>query len=236
VRPAAFVVAALACGVAHAGGRPYAFTQGIDTLAPDQLELESWFGAEVDDGGTTWEWWLGPVIGLTDRLEAALYAIFNQPPAGALVLEALKLQASYSLADKGDWPVDVRVRAEYGQPVASGQAHTLWLLAIASRDVGILNLTGNAGVWVALDAGAGGSQTMWFVDYALGASLAVLPGLRIGAEAFGDFRTTKPEHDHYAGPAAAYGKGRFWLAGALGFGLTDTTADRYGRVVVGVAF
>jgi hypothetical protein len=177
------------------------------------------------------------VVGLTDKVEGALYAVFEQPPAGAIVLQALRLQASVSLADKGAWPIDVRLRAEYGQPVATGQAHTLWLLAIASGDAGILNVTGNAGAWVALDAPAGaGTQTMWFVDYALGASLAVVRGLRVGGEVFGDFRTSKPEHDHYAGPAAAYGQGRFWLAGALGFGLTDTTASRYGRVVLGIAF
>jgi hypothetical protein len=239
VRPVLLVVAALAAGSAHAGGRPYAFVQGVDTLAPDQLELESWFGAQVarDGGGTTWEWWLGPVVGLTDRLEAALFAIFDQPPAGALELSSLRLQLSYALADKGSWPVDVRLRAEYGQPTLSAGPHTAWFLAIASRDLDALNITANAGAWIAFDMPVGlGTETRLFLDYGLAASIVVVRGLRAGAELFGDFRTGSPGHDHFAGPALAYGQGRFWLTGAVGFGLTDTSDSRYGRVVLGIAF
>ena len=226
-------------GAAQAGGRPYAFTQGVDTLPADSLELESWFGAETAPagGGTTWEWWLGPVVGLTDRLECGLFAVFEQPPAGAIALDELRLQVSYSLADKGTWPVDVRVRAEYGQPTTTNGPHTVWLLAIASRDFGIVNLTANAGIWVAADLHLGATtDNWWFGDYALGVSLAVVRGLRVGGEIFGDFHFATTNHDHFAGPAVAYGQGRFWLSGAVGFGLTQQSDDRYGRLVLGLAF
>src|SRR5258705_12631401 len=100
---------ALVCATssAVAGPRPYAFTKGVDTLPTAGIELESWFGADNPRTmpGPNWEWWLGPVAGITDELEAGLFAIFAQPaPVGdvssPLVLDSLRLQASYLLAPK----------------------------------------------------------------------------------------------------------------------------------------
>ena len=230
---------AVAVGQAHAGARPYAFTQGADALPPDEIELESWFSAQTfrGDEGTDWDWWLGPVVGVTDRLEVGLFAIFAQPAGEPLELFELRLQATVSFVDKGTWPVDVRVRAEYGLPVGR-LSHTLWLLAIGSRDLGAVNLTANLGVWLAFDLPRGGGERAdtWFFDYALGASVEALRGLRVGGELFGDVTFSDPGAGHFAGPAAGYGRGRFWLSGAYGFGLNDASASRYGRLVLGIAF
>ena len=67
-----------------------------------------------------------------------------------------------------------------------------------------------------------------------GANLATV--CVVAFSAFGDFRWSKPDHDHHVGPALAYGQGRFWLSGAMGFGLSDQSGARYGRLVLGLVF
>src|SRR5437762_1543559 len=146
------VAALLPCRPAAAGPRPYACSQGVDSRPDGTVELESWFSAEKPRSGFAgWDWWLGPVAGLTDRIEAGLFAIFDQPPvsgpgvSSSVALSSLRAHASWLLADKGAWPVDVRLRAEYGQRVAAGTPNTGWFTAILSRDLGRLNLTANLG-------------------------------------------------------------------------------------------
>jgi hypothetical protein len=222
---------------ASAGPRPYGYTQGFDSLAGGSLELESWFSASRRSGSPgAWDWWLGPVAGITDRLETSLFAIFQQTPqsasAGALSLGSLRAQASYQLAAKAAWPVDLRVRLEYGQPVAAGESASVWLLGIASRSFGPLDLTLNVGGWLGFPSG----QVTKYLDHSLGASVEVLGGLRLGAEAFGGMKLADDGvHAAYsAGPSLAYGRGRFWLSGSFAFAALGKAPDRRGRLVLGV--
>jgi hypothetical protein len=222
----------LAAPAARAGPRPYAFTQGVDSLPETQLELETWYGAQRPRGGTAaWDWWLGPVVGITDRLEGGLFGIFDQGGSGspALVLSSLRLQVSGLLADKGAWPVDVKVRGEVGIPAASGAA-TLWLSAVASRDLGRLNLTLDVGGWGEMER-----KPELYLTTALGTSYELVGGLRAGAEVFGDVDLRESEARYFAGPALAFGRGRLWISSAVGFGLAGERASRRGRIVVGIA-
>ncbi len=221
-------------GAGRAGGRPYAFVQGIDTLPDRELELESWFGVfERPAGGPTiWDWWLGPVAGVTDELEAGLFGRFLQVQGGdepeQLVLDSLRLQLTYAPVPRGTWAVDGRLRLELTQPVAD-DSHEIWLTLILARQLGRLDLTLNAGLWVEL-----GDETDWWFNYALGASVDVVGGLRLGAELYGDARFEDPDHNHSFGPAAAYGRGRFWISAAWLFGLGAESTDVAARMVLGV--
>jgi hypothetical protein len=223
---------------ASAGPRPYGYTQGFDSLSDGTIELESWFSAAKRDAAPgAWDWWLGPVAGITDRLEAGFFAIFQQTPqsgsVAGLTLGSLRGQLSYQLADKAAWPVDVRLRLEYGQPVAPGQSASVWLLGIASRSFGPLDLTLNVGGWL----GFPDRQVTKYLDQSFGASYEVAGGLRLGAEAFGAIKFAEDGvHSSYSfGPALAYGRGRFWLSGAFGFGVLGESPQRRGRIVLGIA-
>jgi len=247
----------------QAAGRPYAFTQGVDSLSESSVEVESWITEEKspDPVNPIWDWWLGPVVGMTDQLEAGLFTILVQPPElppatpGAersregLSLAALRLQMSYLLAPRGTWPVDVRMRFEAGAPLAAteggsraeglnGSRATFWYLVMLGRDFGPLNLTLNAGPWLAIgeEPGADEVEAEPYVRYALGASLEVLRGLRVGGEVFGDASLSEGEATLLAGPALGWGTGRFWAAAALGFGLTEESPSHRGRLVIGVLF
>jgi len=263
---AVLLTAALATFVtrpSQAAGRPYAFTQGVDSLPESSVEVESWITEDksrvpVDP---IWDWWLGPVVGFTDQFEAGLFTILVQPPElppavpggeprrEGLSLAALRLQLSYLLAERGTWPVDVRMRFEAGAPLAAsdggsaaeglnGSRATFWYLVMLGRDFGPLNLTLNAGPWLAIgeEAGADEVEAEPYVRYSLGASLEILRGLRVGGEMFGDAEPSDGEATLLAGPALGWGTGRFWASAALGFGLTDESLRHRGRLVIGVLF
>jgi hypothetical protein len=223
---------------AEAGVRPYAYIQGFDSLSEMTLELENWFSVRTnEDDVQKWDWWLGPVVGVTDRFEASLFAIFTQEvaPEGVegtepLMIQSLRLQLSYQLADKGAWPIDVRLRGEFGQPLDGG-GHTAWVSAIGSLDLGPLNFSPNLGVWVKNDP----DELVWYFDYGLGASVEAVRGLRLGGEFFGTKIPGEPNR-MTAGPSLAYGFGRVWLSANVGLGITDASAPLRGRLVFGVLF
>jgi hypothetical protein len=235
---AAILAALLPSRPAAAGPRPYAFSQGVDSLPDGSVELESWFSAEKPRSGLAgWDWWLGPVAGLTDRIEAGLFAIFNQPPvsgpgvASSVALSSLRAHVSWQLADKGAWPVDVRLRAEYGQRVAAGTPNTGWFTAILSRDVGRLNLTANLGGYLEM----GDVDTVPYFVGSFASSLELPAGLHIGGEIFSEKELkTGGESELWAGPSLSYGRGRFWLAATFGFGLTNDASLHRGRILFGL--
>jgi hypothetical protein len=200
------------------------------------LELESWFGSEKPQGAASlWDWWFGPVAGLTDRLEAGLFAIFAQAPAGsgtpgAIGLTGLRLQLTYLLVDRGAWPVDVRIRGEVFQPLP-GRFYSTWLSVIASRDFGPLNITGNVIGWLQYET----DHAAKYTDFGVGSSYNVGFGLRVGGEFFGRKEWGGDEEKWAVGPSVGYGRGRFWLAGSFGFGVGSNSPQHQGRVVVGLA-
>jgi len=248
IRIASLVAPLVVATSAHAGSRPYAFTQGTEGLAANELELENWFTLENPPGkgssDLAWDWWLGPVTGITDRLEAGLFVIFEQPSEDALRLGELRLQVTYTPWNRLERAFDLRVRGELGVPFQYEPARGAWsgwLLAIASRDVGRLNLTANAGAFLELEkelepTGEIEAENNPYTVAGLGASY-VLGKLRIGGEAYSEVKLAEPASGYWAGPAFAFGTGRFWFAGSFLFGLnSDTNADakQLGRVVLGI--
>lgn len=228
------VTVAAAPRFAGAAERPYAFVQTAATLPETTLELESWVGAQRPRAGPpAWDWWLGPVVGLTDHVEAGLFAIFTQPPAppggaDALALSALRLQLAWALADRGAWPVDVQLRLEVAQGI--GAAHSsAWLWAIASRELGGLQLAANLSGWLEFEDPVGR-----YLEARVGASLEIARGLRLGAEVNGSAELGEVA-TLFAGPALALGRGRVWASAGLGLGLGPRGPRNQGRLVLGVA-
>ncbi|HEV8323722.1 MAG TPA: hypothetical protein VG389_19040 [Myxococcota bacterium] len=242
---AALLLVLCAPARALAGARAHAFVQGTDSLPETGLEIENWFGASIPrhGGAATWEWWLGPVVGLTDHLEAGLFALFYQVPGlpplmpggpktePAFVFSSLRLQGSWLLADKAAWPVDVRIRLELAMPVDGDAPWETWLSAFVARDLWRFNFTLNAGAWLELSEEEGVTP---YYYAALGASFEVITGYRIGAEVWAQAEGAFVEPQLAAGPSVALGLGRFWLAAALGFGAGEESPALRGRLVLGV--
>jgi len=239
----AVVVGLSAPAAALAGARPYAWVQGSETLPQTGLELESWFSAAYNRSGSTiWDWWFGPVVGVTDHVEVALYAIFWQrippPPTDPMMMRApttlslydLRLQASWLLADRGAWPVDVRLRLEFNLPTHPNEAYGPYLTAILSRDVWRLNFTLNLAGWLEIDRA--GVEPYYGAGF--GTSIEVIRGYRVGAEVWGEAHGAFEDPRLYAGPSIGLGVGRIWASVNFGFGISDASAAYTGRIVLGI--
>ena len=172
-----------------------------------------------------------------DATAVALFAIFQQPPVSgpgatsSVALSSLRAHASWLLVDKSAWPVDVRLRAEYGQRVAAGTPNTGWFTAILSRDLGRLNLTANLGGYLEF----ADTETIPYFVGSLASTVELPAGFRLGGEIFSEKELkTAGESELWAGPSLAYGRGRFWLAATFGFGLTDDASLHRGRILFGL--
>src|SRR5687768_8907453 len=97
---------------ARAGARPYGYLSGTSSLHEGGLEIENWLGHERGSGmeSARWDWWTGPVAGITDRWESGLFLIGTQAAeqGSGLQLREIRWQVDYLLADRGAWPIDVR--------------------------------------------------------------------------------------------------------------------------------
>lgn len=225
---------------ARAGARAYSYVLGFDSLPQAGAEVENWFGAERDrEGETSWEWWTGPVAGITDRTEIAVYGIFYQDPPEEdeepfLVLSSLRIQVGQQFADKGAWPVDLRFVGQVGVPVDPDKGFEAWLSLVASKDIRRLNLTLEAGGWFKFSE----KGVVPYLNPGLGASVDLGKGVRLGGEVFTRVRFSPDETraSFFAGPDLAFGVGRFWATAGVSFGLTEQSDFARGRLLLGLAF
>ncbi len=228
-----FVAAMVRASPARGAPRTYGFVYAPDVVSAGTIETQTWFSDEVPQSGSgSWEWWLGPDVGVTNSLEMGLFAVVGQaaPSNGvssAAVLDALRFYGQFEPGRKGTWPVDLALRAEYGMAVG-GLLSSAWVTAIASRDEGPINATANLGVgfWLAPVVSAS-------LVYSLGASYEVLPGIRWGAEVNGQTdigESTKL----FVGPSLGIVQGRFWLAATIGPGFGGKSPNYHGRLVIGL--
>jgi hypothetical protein len=205
------------------------------------VELESWIGTDrsKDPKASAWEWWFGPVIALTDRLETSYFLVFDQEVlddmnrATPFRLATFNVQFSYLVADPGTWPIDVRLSTEYRQAVASTAHSEVWLSAFIGRNFDSFNLLLNLGGYLEFED----DEIEPYITYGLGTSYDVGKGLRIGAEVFGETEPgdhIKEETTLYLGPSVAYGKGRNWSAFSFGWGLSQGSMEYRSRLIIGV--
>ncbi len=86
-------------------------------LAPaGELELETWLTSRSGQQGSgaqvAWDWREEFEYAVTDRLTAAAYLNFSQPPGEALQFKAPSLELIYRLADPGRLPGDPAIYLE----------------------------------------------------------------------------------------------------------------------------
>ncbi len=93
----------------------------VETYTPylspaGETEMETWLtsrsGQQGSNGSVAWDWRQELEYGVTDRLTAAAYLNFSQPPGGSLRFESPSLELIYRLADPGRLPGDPAVYLE----------------------------------------------------------------------------------------------------------------------------
>src|SRR5204863_4231945 len=116
-------------GTARATPRPLPFTYTTETLAEGETEIEQYADVtpvralSTSSGAPTWygstQFQTELEHGLTDRLELGLYFVYVPSPGDRLTSTAgttegtgIKQRLRYTLAEPGEWPIDVGLYGE----------------------------------------------------------------------------------------------------------------------------
>lgn len=224
---------------ARADRRYYGETYSAAIAPPGGLDLELWttFHQAPSAGGTDfWRHQLELETGLIHGWDLALYNVLRSEAGQGTRYEALKVESRYALADPGAWPLDVVLYLEARKEFIEDRPWAVEGKVIAARDLGPLNLSLNLfGEREFLPGGASELE----LGGALGASLELLPAIRLGAEVYGNRTRTEAaawESMAWAGPALSIAALRGWLVLAAGFGLTAESEKVRARAILAWQF
>lgn len=224
----------LVAQVAHADRRAFTQTYEYMTMPENDTEVELYsdqarvahaheFGLELEIEH-----------GITERWDAALYAVFSQGQDSALRFDAAQLETRYRFAERGDWPVDVEVYGE-GAKDFGAQRYRGEGRVILERDfdklAAVVNLVGED------TFGPDVATNQLELGWAGGLSYEAWPELKVGAESWGAFDAKDTSTlTAYAGPAVSWAPSTsLWATLTPGFRVDDTAAKDYDvRVAIGL--
>jgi hypothetical protein len=199
------------------------------TLSRDHAELEYYQTAVTKDrqkdSSSDWQQQIELEYGITDRLDAALYQVYEQKENDRMKYAGYKFRLRYRIADKSRLPVDILLYAEHQEKVDAENAYEGKL--ILAKDIGKLNVAYNQ---IYKNTYASGDHAD--PEYAAAASVEITPVLRFGVESKGNYRTDK----YAAGPTLSWVGGRIWANIGAVYGLNQKTTDREVRFLLGVPF
>lgn len=223
------LVMVLSAGNARADQRSYVWTYEYLTLSKDSAELEFYQTAVTKDrqkdSSSDWQKQIEIEYGITDRLDAALYQVYDQKEQDKMKYSGYKFRLRYRIAERNVLPVDVLLYAEHQEKVDALNLFEGKL--ILARTIGKLNLSYNQ---IYKNTYVSGDRAIH--EYAAGLSYELHPVFRFGVESKGNYKTDK----YAAGPTLSWVGGRIWAnLGAL-YGLNTRTNDREVRFLLGVPF
>lgn len=228
---------------AHADRRSFTRTYEYTTMPEGQTELEIYSTQSVsrftDGAPRAFELQLEIEHGITDRFDLGLYHVFTQVSAAdamaaqPLQFSALKLRGRYRFAERGELPVDSLAYLEVAKDFGEG-VYELEGKAILARDFAQLVVAAN--LIAEMEFGPDAPETEVELGWAVGAAYEVVPALRLGVETYGGFEAAEPEElSASVGPTLSWGSsGKLWVAGTLGFGVTDEASRFSGRMILGI--
>lgn len=253
-RRSALAAALLISAPTLANPRALPFTYPTDSLAKGAIEVEQFVDltpvrieAEVPTFEPRAKLVTELEVGITDRLEGAIYFVFAQDPGpeGGFGFDGIKERLRYRLADPGEWPVDVALYLELQE---APDAFEVEFKVLLQRRLGPVTVMVN--LWAEREFfWAGGGA--WVLNPTAGVTWQVRPWLNIGLEYWvhgelggeGEEAGFDEAFHHFVGPALMVQVGRAWLSVAPylrldGFDRGAQVGDGYGRVwirtVVGV--
>jgi len=221
-------------GRARADRRTMIRAYEFQTQPKGNLELELWNDVEAPRSAFADSIVVTRVeleYGITDRLDTALYHVFEQggPSAEAqpFHFESWRLESRYRLAEKGEWPVDVMIYGEIERPADFNQPFEVEEKLILEKDFGrfalVANLVGEQHLFRA-DLGR-----TWEVDF--GARYEFIPQVRVAAEFWTTHEFVGPDvsRNYYLGPSISVATQKLWLQIGAGFGL-DSAQDQHVQI------
>jgi hypothetical protein len=255
MRPLAACLLLSLAGPASAAQRFYGWAYPDAVNEEGQVEWEAWIhlaGRDIDytdaDAAPRLraELWNGPTVGLTERLELAVFGLvngqFSRNPGEATNASfgaSVKIHLRYNLLPRPSADgLGITVMGGFEQsemfPISENKIEVRVMGGWRSgRFDGTVNLAHHDYLPGATIPGAPHST-----EYDLGASCGLGAVIRLGVEAFGFYHWNGKAPSLFLGPALFIRKGRFWWSLSHGFGhlSPEAGATAAARSVVGIAF
>jgi hypothetical protein len=234
----------LAPVLAHADERPYAFTYEATTEAAGETEVELYETYYVPGGGEE----TGRMAihqleighGLTDQLDLALYTVFRSTTAKPFELNGFKLRGRYKLLTAATAPVDLVLYVEGEKVLVDDEPFKLEEKVIFGRDFGKVGVSVN----LIAEQEFLDSEVVKVWGWSAGANVAVVDGLRVGVESFGEWKKEAgvASTEAFAGPSAVVALpflrmgsiNSAWLTVGVALGLNSGSDDVRARALLGV--
>jgi hypothetical protein len=229
-------VAALATR-AEAGRTYYGWLQGTDVQPERGVELMTSIYEENEDEGSETTWWIGPLVGVTDRIELGFPLELQAVDGQGATFDRYGVDLRYRLVTRD--PVEAPpfvplLRVAVNHVVGRSDAFDVRSHLVLAYESGRLHVSADAGLYTEIDA----RSTAWQLRPGLGTSIRVTGDLRIGAEVYAQVQldhepellarsTITPESEEswlVAGPNVAWTHGRIWVSAAYGIGLVGLEA------------
>lgn len=223
----AFIFATGAQG--HAAQKSFVWTEEYSTLGAGEAELEYWNTAVTKDiqtrSASDWNQKIELEYGITDRLNVALYQVFEQEAdSNSLTYAGYNVELKYRIAEQNKLPVDILLYVEHEVSTIEGGVNEGKV--ILAKEIGKFNIAYNQ-IYEKVNSEHQGDH-----GYAAGIGYEVVPWLRAGFESKGSYT-----HGEYAvGPTLAWTGNRIWANLGAVFALNHKTNDREARFMLGVPF
>ncbi|MDB4953587.1 MAG: hypothetical protein JWO36_1156 [Myxococcales bacterium] len=227
-----FLVVALAIiaapGSAHAGRTFYGWLYGTEVMPERGAELMTWVSEEnrksAEDNGSETNWWVGPLIGVTDQLELALpieiaWSASDVPGSARTSLDKYGIEARYRLVtqDPVDAPAFVPlIRVAVKRLVTERDTARPEADLVGSYQTGRVHALVDLGM-----IGEINSNDHHFEFHpGAGVSIEAVGDLRLGAEVYAEL-TLDSNGKSWAivGPNLSWSHGRTWISAAFGIGI-----------------
>ncbi len=217
---------------AFADRRSYVWTYEYKTEEKGEAELEYYLTfstPNIEDIGSTMssEHQIELAMGITDRLDFAIYQIFEEKTKESFKYKGLKLRSRYKIGEKGKYILDPLIYLEY-KGTNDFSEHEIELKLILAKDIGKFNVALNPTFEFE-------RKDEWKLEakYAIGASYKISRLISAGLEVKGS------ENGHYIGPVISLGKGhlRAALGSAFKIGeIKEGEPELQVRMILGVGF
>lgn len=228
------VLCALASG-AMADRRSYVWTYEYQTMPKGMAEVEYYLTHKIRDwdnydDDNTWESAVEFEYGLTDHWDIAIYQTWqktNTESQDQCGYTGSKVRTRYRIGEKGEFPLDVLLYAEYILGDGEKEYDKFEGKLILAKDFDKWNLSYNQ---IYEKKTKNGDETEH--AYATGLSYEFSPVWKVAIESTGNYT----ENKYYLGPTVSWASEKIWVNfGVLG-GLNDRSNDVQFRLLLGIPF
>ncbi|MEW5925597.1 MAG: hypothetical protein AB1746_16565 [Candidatus Zixiibacteriota bacterium] len=215
---------------ASADRRNYVWTYQYYTMPQDKTELEFYQTTKLRENDE-WEYRIELEQGLTDRMDFAVYQIFNQPEGASFKWDAAQVRLRYRIGEEGQYWMDPLIYLEYNRKTNLKAPNKLEAKLILARTENKFNISVNP-VY----------ELFWApdVEHELGIDAGISwqfhPKLIAGLESTSrfEFEDDETETSSYLGPTVSLASGDWWYTFGAAIGLNDDSDDARVRFLMGV--